>query len=106
MRRYGRASAALSTGRRIFMRGKKHSVWRGLAAGLAGGAAASLVMGQVHSLITKKLIKPKPDQRQEEDSTVKAAATVSESVFDHRLQPDEKKPASAVVHYAFGMTLG
>ena len=82
------------------MRGKKHSVWRGLAAGLAGGAAASLVMGQVHSLITKKLIKPKPDQRQEEDSTVKAAATDTETAhLDRPAQPTvEQTPVENAHH--------
>jgi putative membrane protein len=92
--------------RRITNAQKRQSVWRGLVSGLAGGAVASLAMGQFHSLITKKWVKPPAEQQNEEDSTVKAASAVSESVFKHRLQPEEKKPASHAVHYAFGTTVG
>jgi len=87
------------------MRRKRKSVWCGLVSGLAGGAVASLVMGQFHSLITKKWVKP-PKEQQEDDSTVKVASAVSEGVFNHRLQRQEKKAASSAVHYAFGATVG
>jgi putative membrane protein len=88
------------------MRRKRQSVWRGLVSGLAGGAVASLAMGQFHSLITKKWVKPPQDQQKEEDSTVKAASAVSEGVFKHRLRPEEKETASYAVHYAFGTSIG
>jgi putative membrane protein len=88
------------------MRRKRKSVWRGLVSGLAGGAVASLAMAQFHSLITKKWVKPPKEQEKEEDSTVKAASAVSEGVFNHRLQRQEKKPASSAVHYAFGAAVG
>ena len=51
------------------MRKKRQSVWRGLVSGLAGGAVPSLAMGQFHSLVTKKWVKPPKKQRKEEDST-------------------------------------
>ena len=88
------------------MRRKRQSMWRGLVSGLVGGAVASLAMGQFHSLITKKWMKPPKEQQKEEDSTVKVASAVSERVFHHRLQPEEKEPASYGVHYAFGTTIG
>jgi putative membrane protein len=87
------------------MRRKRQSLWRGLISGLVGGAAASLAMGQFHSLITKKWVKPLKEQK-EEDSTVKAASAVSESLFNHRLGEREKKPASSAVHYVFGAAVG
>jgi putative membrane protein len=90
---------------RSVMRRKRQSIWRGLISGLVGGAVASLAMGQFHSLITKKWVKP-PREQKEEDSTVKAASAVSEGVFNHRLREQEKKPASSAVHYAFGATVG
>jgi len=88
------------------MRRKRLSLWRGLVAGLASGAVASLAMGQFHSLVTKKWVKPPKEQQKEEDSTVKVASAVSEGVFKHRLQRQEKKAASSAVHYAFGATVG
>jgi uncharacterized membrane protein YagU involved in acid resistance len=44
-------------------------------------------------------------QTNEEDSTVKAASTVSEAVFQHELTPDQKKVAGPLVHYAFGTSV-
>jgi len=47
--------------------------------------------------------KEKEDQ---EDATVKTARVISEGVFGHELTESEKKPAGAVVHYAFGAASG
>jgi len=46
---------------------------------------------------------PSEDQ---DDATVKAAKAVSEGVFGHKLKDSEKKPAGAIVHYAFGSATG
>ena len=42
------------------------------------------------------------DKEDQDDATVKTAKAISEGVFGHKLTKSEKKPAGAVVHYAFG----
>ena len=39
-------------------------------------------------------------------ATVKTAEAVSEGIFGHKLKENEKKPAGALVHYAFGTVTG
>jgi putative membrane protein len=86
------------------MRFKRRSKpWRGLLAGAIGGLAAAYLMGLFHALTEKAAPRKKQD---EEDSTVKTAAAISKSVFDHRLTRREKKIAGPVVHYLFGAGVG
>ena len=42
----------------------------------------------------------------EDDATKKAASAISESVFGHKLTPEEKAIAGPVVHYAVGAAAG
>ena len=101
---------------------KEGNVMKGMVAGLIGGLVASWTMNQFQSTWTKlaegfegshgaQSMQPadgsspqeEPDQ---EDATVKVAEVVAENVFDHQLLESEKKPAGAVVHYAFGTASG
>jgi putative membrane protein len=101
-------------------------VWKGLAAGLAGGLVASWTMNQFQAAWSKaaegfekphgaQSMQPsegeKPgesgqDKEQQDDATVKAARAISEGIFGHELKEDEKRPAGAAVHYAFGTATG
>lgn len=107
-------------------------VWKGLVAGLAAGLVASWTMNQFQAAWTRVAAGfekphgaqsmqpsdgPNPnetpeahmgDEQKEEqdDATVKAAKAISEGVFGHKLTKDEKKPAGAAVHYAFGTATG
>ncbi len=101
-------------------------VWKGLVAGLAAGLVASWTMNQFQAAwtrVTEGFEKPHgaqsmqpseggtPDQSQEpkdeqDDATVKTAKAISEGIFGHKLTKSEKKPAGAVVHYAFGTATG
>jgi putative membrane protein len=104
----------------------KPDLWKGLAAGLAGGLAASWTMNQFQAAWSKaaegfekphgaQSMQPsegeKPgesgqDKEQQDDATVKAARAISEGIFGHELKEDEKRPAGAAVHYAFGTATG
>ncbi len=99
---------------------------KGLVAGLVGGLVASWIMNQFQASWTKlaegfekphgaQSMQPsegqaqgqKPNEsREQDDATVKTAETISEGVFGHELKESEKKPAGAVVHYAFGTATG
>ena len=46
------------------------------------------------------------DTNNPDDATVKAAEAISEHVFGHELQENEKRPAGAAVHYFFGIAMG
>ena len=48
-----------------------------------------------------------PEEKEDQDdATVKTAKAISEGVFGHKLTESEKKPAGAMVHYAFGTMTG
>lgn len=95
-----------------------------MLAGLAGGLVASWTMNQFQAAwtrIAEGMEKPhgaqsgQPsegsgsesvnDTAEQDDATVKTAKAISE-VFGHELQENEKKPAGAAVHYAFGTVSG
>jgi putative membrane protein len=87
------------------------NVWKGLAAGIAGGLLASLVMNQFQALLKKATQKEDDsgEKQQEgggEDATVKAATAISEGLFHHELNREEKKVAGPAVHYVMGATMG
>lgn len=83
---------------------QKSKPWRGLLAGAIGGLAGSFVMGPLHAMFQKA--ETQKQGNQEEDSTVKAASAISESLMSHPLTAKEKKVAGPAVHYAFGTTAG
>lgn len=94
------------------------AVWKGVAAGLVAGFAASFAMNQFQALLQKarEAVSDQPperhqqgqgkdDQNEGENATVKTAEAISES-FGHRLSDEEKQAAGPAVHYAFGTVMG
>lgn len=107
------------------MREENGNVWKGLVAGLAGGLVASWTMNQFQAAWTKlaensekphgaQSMKPSDgssgdqaqDVNEQDDATVETAKMISEKVFGHELQENEKRPAGTAVHYAFGTATG
>ena len=101
------------------------NIWKGIVAGMAAGLVASWTMNQFQAAWTRlaqnsekphgaQSMQPadgstgnqKQDVQEQDDATVKAAKAISERVFGHELQENEKKPAGAAVHYAFGTASG
>lgn len=80
----------------------QRSTWRGLLAGAVAGLIASYAMSQFHSLF--QTVEP-PPERGKEDSTVKTASVVSQTIFHHKLTPQQKKIAGPAVHYGFGASV-
>lgn len=56
-------------------------------------------MGQFYSLFQKAESSALPSQ---EYSTVQAARAIAQSIFHHRLTPEQKKVAGPAMHYGFG----
>jgi len=111
-------------------------LWKGLAAGLIGGLAASWTMNRfqdVWSTVATGVEAGESNQLQRvsgahdnggektfgtqelefssqsevpDDTTVKAASAVSEQVFGHKLTQSEKKIAGTAVHYLLGTGVG
>src|SRR6185295_9863756 len=111
-------------------------LWKGLAAGLIGGLVASWTMNRFQDVWSKlvegseswpdnqfqnvwcefaeglkespgsQVSKPGPEPDVQEDTTVRAASAVAESLFDHRLTQSEKKIAGPAVHYILGTGVG
>ena len=102
-------------------------VVKGAVAGLVGGLVASWTMNQFQAAWTiaaagfekphgAQSMQPSEGSQaagssaqqseDQDDATVKAAKAVSEGVFGHELKESEKRPAGAVVHYAFGSATG
>ena len=101
------------------------NILKGMVAGLAGGLLASWTMNQFQAAWTRiaeggekshgaQSKKPSEgsngeqaqDTAEQDDATVETAKVISSVVFDHELQPSEKQPAGAAVHYAFGTVTG
>ena len=107
--------------------GNSH-LWKGVAAGLIGGLAASWAMNRfqdVWSRLAKaneeshdkpnsqqasnlKLVQQEPqeDNDAQDDTTVRTASLVSERLFHHKLTPKEKKIGGTAVHYSLGTGVG
>jgi len=83
---------------------RRESLWLGLSAGLVGGIAGSVVIGQF-SHYWGKLTNSNLEQEGMQ-STVKAASAVSENVLDHKLTEQEKPQAATAVHFGFGGLMG
>jgi len=104
--------------------GNDRNILKGLVAGLAGGLIASWTMNQFQAALTRmaegsekphgaQSMQPAEgskgddqDTKEQDDATVETAKVISRNVFGHELQESEKKPAGAVVHYAFGTVTG
>jgi hypothetical protein len=82
----------------------RHSQWKGFLAGAIGGLAGSFAMSRFHARVSPKT--QNAAEQAKEDSTVLAAAAISQAVFQHELTAEEKKLAAPGMHYAFGATMG
>ena len=83
------------------------TVLKGAAAGLIGGLVAAFVMNGFQALLSKMASNDDSSEKQDsqekdEPATVKAAETISENAFDHRLTKEEKEYAGPAMHYAMG----
>jgi putative membrane protein len=97
---------------------KKKDLIRGIAAGMAGGLAASWVMNEFMAGPGQKLqqaVQSEAENRQQdaqsgvpkEDATMKTAdAIVSTATGGQHLSWEDKEKAGPVVHYAFGSLMG
>lgn len=108
----------------------EHNVWKGLAAGAAGGLVASLVMnqfqawwgrlaqGEERSHGAQSLQQGSPDHgvgrelkergsdEEQDDAAMRLANVISEEVLDRELSREEKHVGGTIVHYVFGTTTG
>jgi uncharacterized membrane protein YagU involved in acid resistance len=113
----------------MFWKKERYRTLKGLAAGALGGLVGSFAMNQLQAGMSKLFEHPRqPEEKKEaarqaqgwkeygeptngqdddiENATVKAAAAVSQTVFDHELQPEERQPAGNAMHYAYGIVAG
>jgi hypothetical protein len=107
------------------MRDPQDNIWKGAAAGLVAGLAATWVMTRFQELSGRlagdhEQDEPRAPQHsakrgtrestegngQGEDATVKAADQLSRSLFHHGLSKREKKVAGPAMHYGFGALTG
>jgi putative membrane protein len=94
---------------------RKPSVWKGAVAGAVGGLVASWAMNEFSSLMKtvaesggnghKQKAKGNGEQEQQ-DPTIITAEKISETLADIKLNKQQKKKGSTVVHYAFGAVMG
>ena len=113
----------------MFWNKERHTTLKGLAAGAIGGLVASFAMNQFQAGMSKLFEDPRqhpekkeraqqaqgwkehrepanPEDAEVENATVKAAAAVSRTVFQHELEPEERQPAGNAIHYAYGVVTG
>ena|SRR5579863_2543858 len=99
-------------------------VWKGLLAGLAGGACGTLAMTAFQNGWSKlseswesenKQSRPEEMQREfreqdrpeePENATVKAAEKISKGLLHREIPPGLKQKAGAAVHFGFGTIMG
>jgi putative membrane protein len=81
-------------------------VLRGVVAGALGGLAASWVMNRAQAMVPPPGYGDASDTEHEDDATVKVARRLSCAVLHHDIDENEKERAGAMVHYAFGASLG
>jgi putative membrane protein len=109
---------------------KDGDIWKGLAAGMIGGLAASWIMNQFQAALAKRIagrekphgaqslqdgspqhgvgrkLQERGSEEQDDNATERMASLVSEEVFAHRLSEDEKERGGVIAHYAMGVTSG
>jgi len=97
---------------------KQPNIWRGMLVGLIAGLVASWTMDRFqdawiavshpdNSKEKEAEARASEDGEESQDNaTVKAAAAISEGLFEHKLTGAEKKLAGPAVHYAVGATSG
>ncbi|HLH06957.1 MAG TPA: DUF1440 domain-containing protein [Terriglobales bacterium] len=99
-----------------------HELWKGLVAGMIGGAFGSWMMNQYQAGFQKaakawnksdprtarsgKNRTPKQSQSEDEDATMKMAQFLAEKVLNRQLSHAQKKKAGPIIHYAYGTLAG
>ncbi len=90
------------------MKSNEKNLVKGIIAGVAAGLVATFVMTKYQNL-TQNLLNGKSEkdaENQEDPATVKAADMITEKVFDHKLEKNEKETAGQVMHYLMGGVSG
>jgi putative membrane protein len=83
---------------------RERNPWIGMAAGLIGGIAGSVAIGQFSHIWAKAT---KSDlEKKGMESTVKAAEAISKGVLDKPLPEKDKERAASAVHFGFGGAMG
>ncbi len=109
---------------------RESNVWKGVAAGVAGGLVASVVMNQFQALWSKLVegeershgaqslqqgspdhgvareLKERGSDEGQDDAAMRIANVIAEEVFDRNLTREEKQAGGTFVHYVFGVTTG
>jgi putative membrane protein len=107
-----------------------HQVWKGLAAGVVAGLAASWVMSQFQVAWSKlsednsqsqdtpaqpdstpqhgigRWLEERGSEEGDENATERAANALAEKVLDHGLTKSQKETGGTLMHYAMGATSG
>ncbi len=105
-------------------------LWKGLAAGVVGGLAASWTMNQFQALLSKlaageershgaqsmqqgspqhgigRELQERGSDEPDDNAATRTANAVAELGFAHRLTKSEKEVGGAVAHYAMGVASG
>ncbi len=98
-------------------RKRRAELWKGLAAGLAGGLVASWTMNQFQAAwskagqrLKKDENKPRKDRERQQDSDEgpleKVAGMTGRAILRRELSQQQKQRFAPVVHYAFGTAMG
>lgn len=104
------------------------NLWKGVAADLVGGLAASWAMNRFQDVWSRlavtngeapdsrrsqRALNPDAEQREQQansdaqdDTTVRTASVISERLFQHKLTKSEKKIGGTAVHYTLGTGVG
>lgn len=107
---------------RQFLRRNEHSAWKGLVAGAAGGLAGAIIMTEFQkawnktgekrqasdSRTQRRSLRPhngEHKQEEKEDATIEAAGKLAH-VVGKELTHEQRKQASPLIHYGFGMAMG
>lgn len=98
----------------MLRRSMRNRAWKGLAGGLVGGLAATIVMSQFQNAWSKASEalqntqgsdSSKGSGEEGEDATMKAAGKLA-AITGHKLTRDEKKKSGSAIHYVFGTAMG
>jgi putative membrane protein len=94
----------------MFRKRRKTNVWKGLAAGLVGGLAASYAMNQFQAVAGKIAQAGRNGKRrqsgEDEDATQMLAERIAKGVLHRPLNSRQKRWAGPLVHYTYGALVG
>jgi putative membrane protein len=91
------------------MKSTEKNLLKGILAGVAAGLVATYVMTQYQNLTQNIFLGEQTDDSDKQDddpATVKAANMITENVFGHELEKDEKETAGQLMHYLMGGVSG